>query len=132
MIILVIIFISNTFFNLYSDPISAVTVHPGGYPVEGATFNLSCNVVGPVDSIHWMKNGKYLDVDDTITFFNNNSTLSFYHPYLSDDGLYQCAASNDVSNMTSPAYNLTVNCEYDISRTYMFPVSLCPPIYFFS
>ncbi|KAF4103333.1 hypothetical protein G5714_016216 [Onychostoma macrolepis] len=93
------------------DPISAVTVHPAGYPVEGTAFNLSCNVVGPVDSIHWMKNGKYLDddTDDTITFFNNNSILSFYHPDLSDDGLYQCAASNAVSNMTSQTYDLMVN-----------------------
>ncbi len=100
-----------------------MTVHPAGYPVEGMAFNLSCNVVGPVDSIHWMKNGEYLNADDTITFFNNNSILSFYQTDLSDDGPYQCAASNAVSNMTSQAYNLMVNCEYDISRTSMFPVS---------
>ncbi|KAL0172360.1 hypothetical protein M9458_032671, partial [Cirrhinus mrigala] len=62
---------------------------------EGKAFNLSCNVVGPVDYIYWMKNGiQYLGADDTITFFNGNSTLSFYHLDLSDDGLYQCAASN--------------------------------------
>ncbi|XP_059423650.1 carcinoembryonic antigen-related cell adhesion molecule 1 isoform X1 [Carassius carassius] len=43
------------------DPILSVTVNPAGSPVEGNVFNLSCNVVGPVDSIHWMKNGIYLD-----------------------------------------------------------------------
>ncbi|KAK2903192.1 hypothetical protein Q8A67_007905 [Cirrhinus molitorella] len=91
------------------DPVSAVTINPTGYPVEGTAFNLSCNVVGPVDSIHWMKNGAYLDADDTTTFFNGNSTLSFYHLDLSDDGLYQCAASNAVSNMTSQPYSLMVN-----------------------
>ncbi|RXN28129.1 carcinoembryonic antigen-related cell adhesion molecule 5-like isoform X1 [Labeo rohita] len=91
------------------DPISAVTVNPAGYPVEGKAFNLSCNVVGPVDFIRWMKNDAYLDADDTITFFSGNSTLSFYNLDLSDDGLYRCAASNLVSNMTSQAYNLMVN-----------------------
>ncbi|XP_073703347.1 carcinoembryonic antigen-related cell adhesion molecule 1 isoform X2 [Garra rufa] len=91
------------------DPISAVTVNSASNPVEGTAFNLSCNVVGPVDSIHWMKNGAYLYADDTITFFNGNTTLSFYNLDLSDDGHYKCAASNAVSNMTSEAYNLVVN-----------------------
>ncbi|KTF95751.1 hypothetical protein cypCar_00039329 [Cyprinus carpio] len=91
------------------DPISAVAVNPAGSPVENMAFNLSCNVVGPVKSIQWMKNGEYLDANNMITFSNDNSTLRFNQLTLSDDGLYQCAASNAVSNMTSPAYNLMVN-----------------------
>uniref|UniRef100_A0A8C2PVA9 CEA cell adhesion molecule 1 n=1 Tax=Cyprinus carpio TaxID=7962 RepID=A0A8C2PVA9_CYPCA len=91
------------------DPISAVAVNPAGSPVENMAFNLSCNVVGPVKSIQWMKNGAYLDANNMITFSNDNSTLRFNQLTLSDDGLYQCAASNAVSNMTSPAYNLMVN-----------------------
>ncbi|XP_042611495.1 carcinoembryonic antigen-related cell adhesion molecule 1 isoform X2 [Cyprinus carpio] len=91
------------------DPISAVTVNPAGSPVENMAFNLSCNVVGPVKSIQWMKNGGYLDANNMITFSNDNSTLRFNQLTLSDDGQYQCAASNAVSNMTSPAYNLMVN-----------------------
>ncbi|XP_016319531.1 carcinoembryonic antigen-related cell adhesion molecule 5-like isoform X1 [Sinocyclocheilus anshuiensis] len=91
------------------DPISAVAVNPAGSPVEGMAFNLNCNVVGPVNSIHWMKNGIYLDADNMITFSNDNSTLRFNRLTLSDDGPYQCAASNAVSNMTSLAYNLMVN-----------------------
>ncbi|XP_052434740.1 carcinoembryonic antigen-related cell adhesion molecule 5 [Carassius gibelio] len=91
------------------DPILSVTVNPAGSPVEGNVFNLSCNVVGPVDSILWMKNGISLGADDTITFFNKNTILSFYRLGLRYDGLYTCAASNAVSNMTSGAYNLMVN-----------------------
>ncbi|XDV40081.1 hypothetical protein PO909_009230 [Leuciscus waleckii] len=91
------------------DPISEVAVNPSGSPVEHMPFNLSCNVVGPVDSIRWMKNNMYLYADNTITFFNGNSTLSFKKLTLSDDGLYQCAASNAVSNISSQPYNLTVN-----------------------
>lgn len=75
-------------------------------------FNLSCNVVGPVDYIQWMKNDMYLYADNTITFFNGNSTLSFKKLALRDDGLYQCAASNAVSNISSQPYSLMVNCEY--------------------
>ncbi|XP_067259855.1 carcinoembryonic antigen-related cell adhesion molecule 1 isoform X1 [Chanodichthys erythropterus] len=91
------------------DPISAVSVNPSGSPVEDMPFNLSCNVVGPVDSIQWLKNGTYLYADNTITFFNGNSTLSFKKLALTDDGLYTCAASNAVSNIESQAYNLMVN-----------------------
>ncbi|XP_026084500.1 carcinoembryonic antigen-related cell adhesion molecule 5-like isoform X2 [Carassius auratus] len=94
------------------DPISAVTILAGNQtssPVEGMAFDLNCNVVGPVKSIQWMKNGTYLDANNMITFSNDNSTLRFNQLTLSDDGLYQCAASNAVSNMTSLAYSLLVN-----------------------
>ncbi|XP_077065978.1 carcinoembryonic antigen-related cell adhesion molecule 1 [Siphateles boraxobius] len=90
------------------DPISAVAVNPSGSPIEHMPFNLSCNVVGPVDSIQWMKNDMDLYADNTITFFNGNSTLSFKNLALSHDGLYQCVASNAVSNIRQ-AYNLMVN-----------------------
>lgn len=98
---------------VYLDPISAVSVNPSGSPVEDMPFNLSCNVVGPVDSIQWLKNGMYLYANNMITFFNDNSTLSFKKLALTDDGLYNCAASNAVSNNESQAYDLMVNCEYD-------------------
>ncbi|XP_051722135.1 LOW QUALITY PROTEIN: carcinoembryonic antigen-related cell adhesion molecule 1 [Ctenopharyngodon idella] len=91
------------------DPISAVSVNPSGSPVEDMPFNLSCNVVGPVDSIQWLKNGMHLYADNMITFFNDNSTLSFKKLALTDDGLYKCAASNAVSNNESQDYNLMVN-----------------------
>ncbi|XP_067304999.1 carcinoembryonic antigen-related cell adhesion molecule 1 isoform X2 [Pseudorasbora parva] len=91
------------------DPISAVTLNPSGSPVENMPFNLSCNIVGPVDSIQWTKNGQIMSNDSRITFSNNNFNLNFNLLSLSDDGLYQCAASNAVSNVSSQAYNLMVN-----------------------
>nr|CAQ13811.1 novel protein similar to vertebrate titin (TTN) [Danio rerio] len=90
------------------DPISEVVVNSTSFPVENVPFNLRCNVVGPVDSIQWMKDGVYLYTDNTTTLSSDNSTLSFKQLALSDDGLYQCTASNAVSDMTQ-AYNLTVN-----------------------
>ncbi|XP_059363641.1 hemicentin-1-like [Carassius carassius] len=94
------------------DPISAVAIsaaNQSSSPVEGMAFDLNCTVVGPVKSIHWMKNGTYLDANNMITFSNDNSTLRFNQLTLGDDGLYQCAASNAVSNMTSLPYSLLVN-----------------------
>nr|XP_021322271.1 carcinoembryonic antigen-related cell adhesion molecule 5 isoform X1 [Danio rerio] len=90
------------------DPISEVVVNSTSFPVENVPFNLRCNVVGPVDSIQWMKDGVYLYTDNTTTLSSDNSTLSFKQLALSDDGLYQCTASNAVGDMTQ-AYNLTVN-----------------------
>lgn len=79
--------------------------------------------MGPVDSIQWLKNGMHLYADNMITFFNDNSTLSFKKLALTDDGLYKCAASNAVSNNESQDYNLMVNCEYDRYFQNMFPVN---------
>ncbi|TRY95590.1 hypothetical protein DNTS_018370 [Danionella cerebrum] len=91
------------------DPVSAVAVNSSGNLVEDMPFNLTCNAVGPVDSIQWLKDGVHLDPIHGITFSSDNTTLYFSHLIQSDDGLYQCTASNAVSSMTSKAYTLLVN-----------------------
>ncbi|XP_051574400.1 carcinoembryonic antigen-related cell adhesion molecule 1 [Myxocyprinus asiaticus] len=92
------------------DPISSVVVNPtAGNPKENMNFSLTCDVVGPDDSIHWMKTGMYLLPDYRITFSIDNSTLNFNQLTVNDDGQYQCKASNAVSSMTSQAYNFVVN-----------------------
>lgn len=97
---------------VYLDAITEVTVNPQAvYPKEGMSFNLTCNIVGSMGSIQWMKNNMYLAADSRITFSNQNSTLSFTQLNINDNGQYKCVASNDVSSMNSLAYNLTVNCE---------------------
>ncbi|XP_052002358.1 carcinoembryonic antigen-related cell adhesion molecule 1 isoform X1 [Xyrauchen texanus] len=92
------------------DPITSVVVNPtAGNPKENMNFSLTCDVVGPDDSIHWMKTGMYLLPDYRITFSIDNSTLYFNQLTVNDDGQYQCEASNDVSIMTSQVYNFMVN-----------------------
>ncbi|XP_052000699.1 carcinoembryonic antigen-related cell adhesion molecule 2-like [Xyrauchen texanus] len=92
------------------DPISSVVVNPlAGNPIKNMPFHLTCDVVGPEDSIHWMKNGMYLLPNNTITLSSDNSTLNFNQLTQNDDGQYLCVASNAVSSMTSSAYNLVVN-----------------------
>ncbi|KAI7806700.1 putative protein similar to vertebrate titin TTN [Triplophysa rosa] len=92
------------------DPITEVTVNPqAGYPKENMSFSLTCNIVGSMGSIQWMKNNMHLVGDSRITFSNQNSTLLFTQLNINDNGQYKCVASNDVSIMNSLVYNLTVN-----------------------
>ncbi|XP_069041632.1 hemicentin-1 [Lepisosteus oculatus] len=92
------------------EPITVVAVRPAGQlPIQDQAFNLSCEVTGPVVSRSWLKDGQPLPPSDRTSFSQDNSTLSFSAALLSDDGLYQCAASNPVSNRTSPGYQLLVN-----------------------
>ena len=96
-----------------SDPISAVMVmEVGEPPILNWTFTLSCNVTGPVDSVHWMMNGSYLHSDERRSLSEGNMTLTFSPVRHSDDGSYQCSAFNAVSNRTSSGFSLRVNCKY--------------------
>ncbi|XP_056619313.1 carcinoembryonic antigen-related cell adhesion molecule 1 [Triplophysa dalaica] len=91
-------------------PVSAITVNVNNQqPVFNQSFTLTCNVVGDFYSIAWMKNGGRLLPNNRNTFSNNNSTMTINQLALNDGGLYQCSAWSPVSNMTSVAYNLTVN-----------------------
>lgn len=80
-------------------------------PIFNNSFALNCDITGPVDSVYWIKDGVYLFPDSRLSLSNQNKTLTFNQLTLSDDGKYQCVASNAVSNVTSMAYYLIVNCE---------------------
>ncbi|XP_076847354.1 carcinoembryonic antigen-related cell adhesion molecule 1 [Brachyhypopomus gauderio] len=99
---------SKTIFIL--DPVSSAIVTPSvNKPIFNMSFTLSCDIMGPVDSTYWEKNGMYLHSDSRILISNQNKTLLFTQLTLADDGDYQCVASNPVSNMTSVPYRLMVN-----------------------
>ncbi|XP_071024616.1 cell adhesion molecule CEACAM1-like, partial [Oncorhynchus clarkii lewisi] len=72
-------------------------------------FSLTCGTAGTVYSIQWMRNGWPLYADNRTDFSMNNNTLTFNSVQHSDNGDYQCSASNPFSNMTSPYYKLIVN-----------------------
>ncbi|XP_053349996.1 carcinoembryonic antigen-related cell adhesion molecule 1 [Clarias gariepinus] len=93
-----------------TDPLSAVPIVTlGEPPIYNNSFALTCDITGPVDSVYWIKDGVHLFPDRTHSLSNQNKTLTFNQLSLSDDGKYQCAASNSVSNVTSIAYILIVN-----------------------
>ncbi|KAK1795386.1 hypothetical protein P4O66_010560, partial [Electrophorus voltai] len=101
---------SGTIYLKISYPVSFATVLPSSnQPIFNMSFTLSCDIIGPVDSTYWEKNGLYLHSDSRIFLSNQNKTLTLTQLTLPDDGDYQCVASNSVSNMTSGSYRLMVN-----------------------
>uniref|UniRef100_A0A8C8F4J9 Ig-like domain-containing protein n=1 Tax=Oncorhynchus tshawytscha TaxID=74940 RepID=A0A8C8F4J9_ONCTS len=81
----------------------------GAQPILNERFSLTCGTAGTVYSIQWMKNGWPLFADNRTDFSMNNNTLTFNSVQHSDNGDYQCSASNPLSNMTSTEYRLIVN-----------------------
>uniref|UniRef100_A0A4W5QPU2 Ig-like domain-containing protein n=1 Tax=Hucho hucho TaxID=62062 RepID=A0A4W5QPU2_9TELE len=85
-------------------------------PILDQLFTLRCEVTGPVDYIHWLMNGQLISKNNRTFFSTGNKTMVINPIQLSDNGEYICEAFNAVSNLTSMAYKLVVNCEYYKSR----------------
>lgn len=85
---------------------------PAEPAIEGHMYKLMCNVTGAAEHVYWMKNGELVHEDNTTSLYMENRTLKFHPLDRKDQGLYQCMASNPVWNMTSPKYQLRMNCEY--------------------
>uniref|UniRef100_A0A4W5M142 Ig-like domain-containing protein n=1 Tax=Hucho hucho TaxID=62062 RepID=A0A4W5M142_9TELE len=94
----------------------------GSQPIADYMFMMTCDTVGTIYFIHWMRNGWPLYAENRTDFSMNNNTLTFNSVQHSDNGDYQCSASNSLSNMTSPEYKLIVN--YGPER----PVIISPDI----
>lgn len=100
-------------FLLFTDEITFVQVMAPAKPaIEGHSYKLMCNVTGPAEHIYWVKNGKLVHEDNTTSLHMENRTLKFYLLDRNDRGHYQCIASNPVWNVSSPKYQLRVNCQY--------------------
>ena len=100
---------------MFSDPIKDVKVETSTNPaIEGRPYLLICNVTGPAEHVYWIKNGEPLHADNRNVFHKDNKTVSFKPLERNDTGYYRCVAINPVGKMTSPAYLLRVNCEYNI------------------
>ncbi|XP_058865277.1 hemicentin-1-like isoform X2 [Acipenser ruthenus] len=89
-----------------------VNVKPSlAQPIANQALNLTCEVLGSqtVSSRLWLKDGQPLSTSDRITLSVGSSVVSFNPVLQSDDGEYQCKASNPVIEVTSPGYILEVN-----------------------
>lgn len=73
---------------------------------------LTCEGKGTVYERYWMMGDKPLYLSNRTSLSADNSTLTFDPVLRLDDGIYHCVALNPLSNMTSPAFTLTVNCEF--------------------
>ncbi|MGH0118343.1 UNVERIFIED_CONTAM: hypothetical protein FKN15_048579 [Acipenser sinensis] len=98
--------------NVYlTEPITNVTVKPSpAQPIANQTLNLTCQVLGSqtVSSRLWLKDGQPLSTSDRITLSVDSSVVSFNPVLQSDNGEYQCKASNPLSEVTSDGYRLEV------------------------
>ncbi|XP_042160881.1 LOW QUALITY PROTEIN: hemicentin-1-like [Oncorhynchus tshawytscha] len=91
-------------------PVTTSTVKViGAQPIADYMFTLTCETSGTIYSIQWMRNGWPLYASNRTDFSMDNNTLIFNSIQHSDNGDYQCSASNPFSNMTSPYYKLIVN-----------------------
>ncbi|MGH0121334.1 UNVERIFIED_CONTAM: hypothetical protein FKN15_072797 [Acipenser sinensis] len=93
------------------EPITNVNVKPSpAQPTANQTLNLTCQVLGSqtVSSRLWLKDGQPLSTSDRITLSVDSSTVSFNPVLQSDNGEYQCKATNPVNEMTSAGYRLEV------------------------
>ncbi|MED6283190.1 hypothetical protein CHARACLAT_006293, partial [Characodon lateralis] len=91
-------------------PIQSVQIDTSTpHALENYSYNLTCQVTGVVERIHWMKNWKKLLPDSNTLFTMDNKTVTFWPVDRYDAGLYQCMATNAVGNLTSEGYMLLVN-----------------------
>ncbi|XP_058865284.1 carcinoembryonic antigen-related cell adhesion molecule 5-like isoform X2 [Acipenser ruthenus] len=91
--------------------ITNVTMKPSlAQPIANQALKLTCEVPGSqtVSSRLWLKDGQPLSTSDRITLSVDNSTVSFNPVLQSDNGEYQCNASNPLSEVTSTGYRLEV------------------------
>ncbi|MGH0187289.1 UNVERIFIED_CONTAM: hypothetical protein FKN15_024289 [Acipenser sinensis] len=95
------------------EPITNVNVKPSlAQPIANQALNLTCEVLGSqtVSSRLWLKDGQPLSTSDRITLSVDSSVVSFNPVLQSDNGEYQCNASNPLSEVTSTGYRLEVYC----------------------
>lgn len=78
-------------------------------PVEGNSFNLTCDAGGSVFGRKWMKNSSPLLQDESITIHDMGRVLSFYALEKRHKGDYSCNISNPI-NSEEVVYNMVVNC----------------------
>ena len=98
----------------------AIELDPKASPVkEGENLTLFCNASGSSLRISWEKNGSDINSskDSKIFLSRDNEQLTIVNVSRTDNGAYQCVASNEVGVATSNAATVTVQCEYKYGFT---------------
>ncbi|KAG8009939.1 Hemicentin-1 [Nibea albiflora] len=105
--------------NMTSSPYTVKVNYPvtmasikivGAQPILNHTFTLTCETDGGVESISWKYNWSSLYASDTRNFSMDNTTLTFDPVMFSDNGPYQCVASNPLSHVASDIFMLDIFC----------------------
>lgn len=80
-------------------------------PLASQSFQLTCNVKGPYNTLHWLRNNQNFLPSDSVIFSANNTSVTFKTLQTADEGRYQCVASNALKQYISHPYDLVVICE---------------------
>uniref|UniRef100_A0AAZ3Q0A8 Ig-like domain-containing protein n=1 Tax=Oncorhynchus tshawytscha TaxID=74940 RepID=A0AAZ3Q0A8_ONCTS len=93
------------------EAIMSVTVKLNKLPIASDNLTLTCVVTGRYDTIYWMKDNLSLVLNNTLNsdITISNNSLHFSPVKVSNDGNYQCVATNLFGPNTSPKYQLLVN-----------------------
>eukprot|EP00063_Salmo_salar_P038404 XP_014013239.1 PREDICTED: hemicentin-1-like isoform X1 [Salmo salar] len=93
------------------EAITSVTVKRNRLPIASDNLTLTCDVTGRYDTIYWMKDNLSLVLNNTLNsdITISNNSLHFSPVKVSNDGNYQCVATNLFGPNTSPKYQLLVN-----------------------
>lgn len=101
--------------NISTAPVTKASIKiVGSQPILNHTFTLACETAGMVESITWTHGQFPLYADNTRNLSMDNTTLTFDPVMKSDNGHYQCVASNPLSMLTSEIFMLNVFCEYSM------------------
>ncbi|XP_025767375.1 carcinoembryonic antigen-related cell adhesion molecule 5-like [Oreochromis niloticus] len=96
------------------EPIQSVMIKNKTIPINTKNLTLTCEVVGPYDTIYWMKDNTKLNTNTSsngpsMSYQIENNTLLFTPVTLNSEGAYQCVATNKAGYRVSLQYNLLVN-----------------------
>lgn len=108
--------------------ISSVVVNPSlTIPLESKNLQLFCNVTGLYNSIAWLKDNRTFSQSPTAIISAGNTTVDFTPLQSSDDGAYQCVATNSFGEHVSRPYQLAANCKCAriIKKLYMLLAMAC-------
>ncbi|XP_035771403.1 carcinoembryonic antigen-related cell adhesion molecule 5-like [Neolamprologus brichardi] len=109
------------------EAIESVMIKNTTIPIDTKNFTLTCEVIGPYDTIYWMKDNMKLNThtsNNSYASYNiENNMLHFTPVTLDSEGTYQCVATNKAGDHVSPQYRLLViygPVRLTISRASMF------------
>ncbi|XP_031432752.1 carcinoembryonic antigen-related cell adhesion molecule 6-like [Clupea harengus] len=99
----------NTLLTVFENISNATITITGGILIAGeSSVNLTCDAQGSIITREWTKDGKPLSPSNSITFFEENRTLSISPVEKDDGGEYMCHISSPFSTMIA-SQTVTVN-----------------------
>ncbi|XP_051812353.1 carcinoembryonic antigen-related cell adhesion molecule 5-like [Acanthochromis polyacanthus] len=101
------------------EAIESVKIQSSTIPIQYENFTLTCDVVGPYDTIYWMKDNITLNSTNPDSSYHIEKNMLYFSPlifgyftsetYWTNDGSYQCVATNQAGQHKSEPYQLLVN-----------------------